>query len=146
VDSGSSNAGALETVRRFLLVILVIGILGTAVELVLLEHYETSGQLIPLTLLGLGLGALCWQAATRHGASLRAVQIVMVLFVASGLLGVLMHYQANVEFQQEVDPSVTGMALLQKVLHAKAPPALAPGVMVQLGLIGLVYAWRQPGR
>jgi hypothetical protein len=142
VIPGSSDSAALETVRRLLLVILVIGMVGTAVELVLLDHYEDTGQLIPLTLLGLGLGAVSWQAATDRPWSLRALQIVMVLFVGSGLLGVLMHYQANVEFQREVDPSVQGLALFRKVLQAKAPPALAPGVMVQLGLIGLVYTWR----
>ena len=29
--------------------------------------------------------------------------------------------------------------LVKKVMRAKAPPVLAPGVMLQLGLIGLVY-------
>ena len=29
-----------------------------------------------------------------------------------------------------------------KVLEAKVPPALAPGVMIQLGLIGLAYTYR----
>jgi uncharacterized membrane protein len=73
-----------------------------------------------------------------------ALQITMVLFIAAGLLGVVLHYQANVEFQREVDPSIAGWALLSKAMTAKTPPALAPGSMVQLGLIGLAYSFRYP--
>jgi hypothetical protein len=59
---------------------------------------------------------------------------------------VVLHYRANVEFQREVDPSIAGRALLVKAMKAKAPPALAPGTMTQLGLIGLAYAYRYPSR
>jgi hypothetical protein len=31
--------------------------------------------------------------------------------------------------------------LLQKIFHAQAPPLLAPGMMIQLGLLGLGYAF-----
>jgi hypothetical protein len=34
--------------------------------------------------------------------------------------------------------------LFSTVMTAKAPPAMAPGAMVQLGLIGLVYCYRHP--
>jgi hypothetical protein len=54
------------------------------------------------------------------------------------------HYIANVEFQREVDPSIGGTALFWKAMGAKTPPALAPGSMLQLGLIGLAYAYRHP--
>jgi hypothetical protein len=66
----------------------------------------------------------------------------MLVFLAAGAAGLYYHYRANVEFQLESDPSLTGRALLWKVMRAKVPPALAPGVMVQLGLIGLVYTYR----
>jgi hypothetical protein len=56
----------------------------------------------------------------------------------SGATGAILHYRANMEFQLEMDPTLGGMALLLKVLHAKAPQALAPGNMVLLGLLGLV--------
>jgi len=31
--------------------------------------------------------------------------------------------------------------LLEKILRAKAPPLLAPGMMLQLGLLGLAYVF-----
>jgi hypothetical protein len=68
----------------------------------------------------------------------------MVLFVISGGVGMLLHYQATTEFQLEMDPALTGWALFRKAIVAKAPPALAPGAMTQLGLIGLAYTFRHP--
>ena len=140
----TDDAQTLGGMRRLLLAVLLVGMIGTAVELLLLDHDEDVTQLIPVILLGLGVGVAVWNAAVRSRGSVLAVQIVMVFFVASGLLGVYFHYAANVEFQHEIDPAMSGMTLWWKVLRAKAPPALAPGAMVQLGLIGLAYAYRQP--
>jgi hypothetical protein len=136
----------LQILRRFLLVILTIGMAGTAVELLLLKHDERAIQLVPLVLLGAGLASVAWHAVRPGTASAWAVRIVMVAFVAAGFAGVYFHYRANVEFQLETDPSLAGAALLWKVLAAKAPPALAPGVMMQFGLLGLAYTYRDKER
>ena len=140
----TDDAVTLGGIRRLLLAILLIGMVGTAVELLLLEHDEDATQLIPLILIAAGTVAVLWNAAGRARVSVVAVQVVMALFVVSGFLGVYFHYAANVEFQREMDPALSGSALWWKVLRAKAPPALAPGTMIQLGLIGLAYAYRQP--
>jgi hypothetical protein len=132
----------LQVVRRMLLGILVLGLIGTAVELLLLKHDEELIQWVPLVSIALALAALAWHAVRPSSASLLAVQAVMGLFLAAGLAGVFFHYRANVEFQLESDPSLRGRALLWKVLESKVPPALAPGVMVQLGLLGLAYTYR----
>lgn len=132
----------IQAVRRFLLAILVLGMAGTAVELLLLKHDEGATQLVPLVLLGLGLAAIAWHAVRPDSASAGTVRATMVAFLAAGTAGVYFHYRANVEFQLESDPSLGGRALLMKVLEAKVPPALAPGVMIQLGLIGLAYTYR----
>jgi hypothetical protein len=137
-------AEATGALRRILLGILLIGLAGLGTELLLLEHDENATQIIPLALIAIAFVVIAWQAARESDASLMTLQITMVLFVAAGLLGVVLHYQANVEFQREVDPSIAGWALLAKAMTAKTPPALAPGSMVQLGLIGLAYAFRYP--
>jgi len=133
---------ALTTIRRMLAAILVLGMSGTLVELLLLAHDEDRIQLIPLVALGAGLIAVGWHAATASPLSGRVLRGVMLVFLATGAAGVYYHYRANVEFQRETDPSLAGRALIWRVLRAKVPPALAPGVLVQLGLIGLVYAYR----
>lgn len=140
----TESAATLGSLRRVLLGILLLGMAGTTTELLLLKHDEDATQLIPLILLGAGYATVAWNALRRTRLSLRALQVVMVLFVASGVLGIVFHYQANVEFQLEVDQQLSGSKLLWAVLQAKTPPALAPAVMAQLGLIGLAYAYRHP--
>jgi len=110
----------------------------------LLGHDEDATQLIPLVLIGATLGVLAWHACTGRAASIRALQLMMLLFIGAGLAGGVLHVRSNMEFQLEIDPSLRGWTLLSKALHAKAPPALAPGVMVQLGLLGLAFAYRHP--
>jgi hypothetical protein len=135
----------LHIVRRILLAILVMGLTGTAVELLLLDHVEDKVQLVPLAVIALGLPALVWHVVRPSRPSLLAVQVVMSLFLAAGLAGIFYHVRANLEFQREFDPTLRGRALLWQALRAKVPPALAPAVLVQLGLIGLAYTYRQRG-
>jgi hypothetical protein len=136
----------LQTVRRILFVILVMGMSGSLLELFLLKHDEDTLQLIPLVLLGAGLVTIVWHAARPARLSAGAVRMVMLGFVLAGFTGVYLHYRANVEFQLEGDPQLSGRALLVKALEAKTPPALAPGVMIQLGLLGLAYTYRYQER
>lgn len=133
---------AMTTIRRMLAGILLLGMSGTFIELLLLGHDEDRIQFIPLVALGAGVLVVCWHAATMSLLSARVLRGVMLVFLVAGVAGVYYHYRANVEFQRESDPSLAGRELLWSVLRAKVPPALAPGVMVQLGLLGLVYTYR----
>ncbi len=135
---------SLDRLRGFLMAILVLGMLGSAADLLLLRHYEDKKQLIPLALIGTTFVVLAWLGLTGQRAGLRALQLMMGLFISAGFIGVGLHFQSNMEFQLEIDPSLQGSNLLLKVLRAKAPPALAPGVLVQLGLLGLAFTYRHP--
>ena len=139
-----SKARRIPPTRRFLLVIFLVGVVGAGVDLFLLEHFEDKLQLIPLALLGLSLLVLIWHVIHRGAASLRVFQVVMLLFVIAGLVGLVLHYQGSAEFQLEVNPDLNGSELFWKVIRAKAPPALGPGAMINLGLLGLAYGFRHP--
>ena len=128
-------------VRRTLLAMLVLGMSGTAADLLLLEHYEDSWQLVPFVVIGAGLLALAWHAVAGSAASATALQIVMVAFIAAGAAGLALHHKGAREFALETDPSLAGSRLFWKVVRAKAPPALAPASMVPLGLAGLAFAY-----
>jgi hypothetical protein len=134
---------ALSRLRLLLIVVLVISIVGVGTELLLLEHTDGVQQLVPVILLGLGLLVLVWHGVERGSSSLRAIQVVMTLFVASGFVGIVWHYQGNMEFELERSPSIAGLALFKEAMMG-ATPALAPGTMIQLGLIGLAYTYRHP--
>jgi hypothetical protein len=113
---------------------------GVLAELLLLEHFDDVWQVTPLFLLVLGLVVLVWHARARSVLSTRILRAVMTLSVVSGLLGVFLHYRGNVEFELEENPSATRWALFREAMMG-ATPALAPGVMVQIGLLGLLYAF-----
>ena len=67
----------------------------------------------------------------------------MLGFLVSGVIGVWLHYKGNMEFEIEMVPSLAGLELFLKASHG-AFPALAPGTMIQLGLLGLAYTFRHP--
>jgi hypothetical protein len=133
----------LSTIRRILLALVLLGIVGLVPELLLLKHTESVTQIIPFVVLGLGLpsGVVVWIRPTRQG--IRLFQIVMLLIIVAGLLGLYFHLRGNVEFELEQDPSAHGLDLLWRSLSGGVP-TLAPGAMVQLGLLGLVFAYRHP--
>ena len=130
--------------RRILLAIFILGLAGISLELWLLAHTEDFYQLIPLWLAGAAMAVSVVMAIRPTVGTIRLFQAVMLLFLLSGAVGMALHFQVNMEFQQEMDPALAGMALFRKSIHAKTPPALAPGAMIQLGLIGLAYTFRHP--
>ena len=133
----------LVVIRWFLLAILLMGLLGTGVELLLLEHTEGLWQLLPLLLIAGSMIVLCWGLLYPGRRSIRMLQGTMILFVLSGLVGFILHYQGNTEFELEMYPSLKGMELFWEAISG-ATPTLAPGTMIQLGLLGLVYTHRHP--
>jgi hypothetical protein len=130
--------------RRGLAALLVVGLGGTATELLLLHHYEDAWQMTPLLLIGVALAVLAWHGLTGTAATVRVLRATMAVLVLAALVGIVEHYLGSQNFQQEVDPSLAGWPLFLKVIQAKAPPALAPGVLAQLGLLGWIYTYRHP--
>jgi hypothetical protein len=138
------SADASVALRRILLAIVAFGLVGTAVELFLLEHYEDSWQLVPIVFIALALFSMVAHVTTGSAGSLMVLRLAMSFLVVAGAVGVVLHYQGSMEFQLEMDATQSGWTLFSKVIRAKAPPTLAPGVMAQLGLLGLLYTYRHP--
>jgi predicted tellurium resistance membrane protein TerC len=133
----------LAFIRTFLLVSLVLGILGTAGELILLGHVDSPAQWIPLVALAAAVPVLLWHAAAPSRRTVRTVQVLMAAFVLFGIVGVALHYDGNAEFESELHPKDAGMTYLRHVI-AGATPLLAPGSMVLLGLLGIAHTYRHP--
>lgn len=134
----------MRRLRGFLLALLALGLCGTGTELLLLGHDEDPWQWIPLVLIALAVVVVGLQAWRGSAAVIRLLRVVMGLMIAAGVLGVVLHYRGNLAFQVDMDPTASGWELFKKVVRAKAPPALAPGAMAQLGLLGLIYSYRHP--
>ena len=138
----STSLDGVVTIRRLLLALVGIGAAGLEVELLLLEHFDSALQWTPLVLLGVVLGAVVLVWRRPSPATVRFFQVVMALCVAAGVVGIVLHYRGNVEFELEHEP-LHGWKLFWEAIRG-ATPALAPGAMAQLGLLGLVYSYRHP--
>jgi hypothetical protein len=131
------------SLRQLLLALVFIGVVGLEVELALLRHAESFTQWIPHVALMIGLLSTVAVYFRPGRPALKIFQVVMLGFLVVGALGVFYHLKGNVEFALERDPSLTGVGLLWKALRG-ASPALAPGALAQLGLLGLLYGYKHP--
>jgi hypothetical protein len=140
----TTETGApVEAWRRLALYLLMFGMLGVSLELILLGHTEESWQWIPIVLLGVGLvmaGLATYRPTRRIVEGLRAL---MILYLPAAALGLFLHLRSNLEFELELRPSMAGLELVWETLTG-AMPALAPGTMAQLGLLGLLACFRHP--
>lgn len=123
--------------------LLALGAVGLISELILLEHYDETPMWIPLALLLITLVVISWHWWDEGRRSLRMLQAVMILLVVAGPIGAFLHVRGNYLSEREFDPSILGLDLWIEVFRGEAP-ALAPGTLVQFGLLGLLYAYRHP--
>lgn len=132
-----------QKMRRFLLALVIVGAAGLLPELLLLEHFESVWQFVPLVILTAVLVASVLVWARPDPRSMLAFRAVMGLCVVAALAGLVLHGKGNLEWALERDDSLRGWPLIWKVLRG-ATPLLAPGAMAQIGLLGLVYTYRHP--
>ena len=133
----------LAAVRKLLLALVLFGSLGLLLELLLLEHYESPWQWTPLTLLSAGIvaGAVLWARPGRRPVLL--FRWLMMAFIAASLLGMTLHYRSNAAFEREMDSTTGGLTLIWYAIRGSTP-ALAPGALLQLGILGLILVYRHP--
>ncbi|MCH7783704.1 hypothetical protein IID62_11630 [candidate division KSB1 bacterium] len=139
-----TDTAALPVIRKFLLILFLLGTVGAGSELLLIEHTEEKFQLIPLALMGLSLVVVIWFVVGKGPASLRIFQQTMILFIMSGFTGQWLHYKANTEFELEMYPTLGGLDLFWEAIKGSTPPTLAPGTMILLGLLGLAFTYKHP--
>jgi len=132
------------TLRRLLLWLLLLGLAGVAMELTLLKHYEDTRMLLPFVAMTVAAAGATMRLARPSPRTVWWLRASMMPMMAAGATGAYLHYLGGVEFQADMDPTLSRWQLFWKVLHMQAPPMLAPGVLVQFGLLGLVSTYRDP--
>lgn len=105
---------------------------GLILELILIGHYSSFWQYIPIVVLCLGLLSLF-----KFGGSLYVGKAIYCLIMISGILGVYLHIKNNWQFELEMYPAM-GVGLLIKKSLTGALPVLAPGTLVPIGLMGFL--------
>lgn len=134
----------LVIMRRTLLALLLFGLAGTLVELLLLRHTEGLWQIVPVALIALALATAIWCAVRPGRIAIRSLQLLMWLFLLSGVAGTVLHFLGNIAYERDSNPSLSGLELYLSALQGSTP-SLAPGTMFLLGLVGLLHAFRHPG-
>jgi hypothetical protein len=130
--------------RNLVLTAYLLGVGGAAAELMLIRHVDGLWQTIPLALIGLSIATLVLLWGWPGRMTLMAFRGSMFLFLVSGVLGLYLHFDANIEWVEE-DPSLSGAKLLwEALIRGKNPPVLAPGAMIQFAILGLAYTYRYP--
>ncbi|MEI2719191.1 MAG: hypothetical protein V9E87_03480 [Gemmatimonadales bacterium] len=137
------SIAGIERWRTLLFWVLVVGVIGILAELLLLGHDDDTLQFIPLGLGAAYLLAFAWYGATRSRGAVLAVRVVSGLACVSAAVGIFLHYRANVEWELETTPTMHGMELFREAITGSLP-LLAPGAMLQLGLLGLLWSYRHP--
>lgn len=124
--------------RNFILATFLVTSLGAGFELFLLEHMEDIWQIIPLVLIGIGSALIIWIHNGAGHQVRKMFEYLMAITMLSGLLGIYFHLEGNLEFEREMYPSMGGFELIWQTLKG-ATPSLAPGTMLAIGMIGLLY-------
>src|SRR6187401_750728 len=137
----SATAVAL---RIFLRLLFTLGAAGACADLVLIGHVDGRAQQVPLVVLAGGLAVSVWMVVSSRRAPVRVFQTVMMAFIACGLVGLSLHYRANVEFARELTPDRGGLGLFWTAITGASPPSLAPATLIYLGLLGLASTYRHP--
>ncbi len=133
----------VEVWRRLALGVLLLGLVGTGTELLLLGHYEDRLQWAPILMLVAGVLSATAVAVRPTARLVNLLRAIMALYLPVAGVGLYLHINSNVEFELEMRSSLDGFELMRESLTG-AIPALAPGAMLQLGLIGLLVCFRHP--
>jgi uncharacterized membrane protein len=133
-DAPSTTPGLLK-INRLLILTLVFMAIGTLVELILIDHYEDTWQLIPIILIAVSILLFIILKWRSSKSAINIFRSLMLLCMVSGLLGTWLHLNANMEFEAELHSSASNWSVFTNSLSG-ALPTLAPGSMIVFGLIG----------
>ncbi len=132
--------------RRFALALAAVGVIGTLLELTLIKHYASKDQVIPYVLLGLSALGLIAVMVRPTALVLRVFQAVMIVTILGSGIGMFEHLKANAHnagATQDKEAIPTTPSAILAGINGFAP-LLAPGVLAQVGLLGLVFTYRHP--
>src|SRR6185369_11522137 len=115
------DAQALSVIRKYLLGIVALVLLGLLLELFMLSHVKTPLQLLPIGLAFLAFGATVWTFISANAASVRILRGTLLACSVVGLLGIAIHSAFYVTDRGNKAHGRRGM-------EREAPP-LAPAVM-----------------
>ncbi len=135
---GKKGDQKLSRIKRIIVLALSFMMIGTLLELYLLDHFEDTLQLIPIIGIGAGLILMPLVYFSYSQITVKLYQLILIALSVSGFYGVFLHLKGNFEFEQEMKPTASSWELFVDSLSG-AFPALAPLSLVVLALLGYSY-------
>lgn len=113
-------------------------LIGTGLELYLLQHFEDFFQLIPLICIASSLIVLGVMQVRVSRFIQQLFSVLMLITALAGIFGIVLHIQTNFQFEQEMTPTHSNWDLFVESLTG-AIPALAPGSLIAFSILGYSY-------
>ena len=132
-----------QKLRQFALLLCGFVTLVTPIELLLVNHVQKPTQLIPFALLAINIAFVVAMFFRPETGTLRAYRWFGLVMLFGALTGVGFHLNGNLEIAREINPNLSGVALILEGLRG-GNPVLAPGLFVQIAALGLMFTFRHP--
>lgn len=147
----------VSTLRRSLILLALLGLLGLGAELAAVGHWYGFGQLIPFAVLGLALLTSVACLVHERAWTRLALRVAGVLMVLSGAYGVIEHTGKNPELlhagrtgalatspeARSGEPGVLGLPAPRPNWLNGPAPVSAPAAMSGLGLLLLLALYKR---
>ncbi len=134
-----TNEPMTDNLKKWIEATFLMYIIGVQIDLLLIGHYESFWQYLPILALPVTLVFALLHRVRPHAALRKAMRIVSVVLCGLGALGIYFHIQSNFEFELEMRPTIAMAELWQRSMTG-ALPVLAPASMVPLGLLNYVIS------
>ena len=138
-----TESSLVSRFRQWLLLLSTMATLMVPLELLFVEHYEEWQMYIPFVLSGLTLVGIVLVAFWPNKKTLLLFRMVMALLLIGSLLGVYFHLSGNLELTEEINSELQGWSRIWDILSGAAP-ALAPGLLAQVALMGFLFTYKHP--
>jgi hypothetical protein len=146
------GTSAAELLRKGLIALVGLGIVGTVMELLFLRHWGSAGQAIVWPALGFLAAGLATLAMRPSPRSIWAARAIALGVAAIALVGVGFHVSENLmagPLDRDFAAVWASMSPLEQWWQAVTgrvgpAPTVAPGVLLQLGLGLLLATVRHP--
>ena len=137
------SASLEQQYRQFLFGAAGLAFIGTVVELWFVEHTESTIQLLPFVLCGVGFltAGVTWY--TPRKKTIRIHQSMMGLIAAGGFYGIYEHLSHNFAFELEIRPNATAGEVFWDALGG-ASPLMAPGILTFAAVLALAATYKHP--
>ncbi|MEL6559266.1 MAG: hypothetical protein AAFQ94_13840 [Bacteroidota bacterium] len=106
---------------------------GLIADLILIGHYQTIWQTVPLLMQFLAVFAVLVYHNNPISRLEKIINSLVVLLILSGVAGVGFHLHNNWQFEVELHPGQSVTELIQNVTTG-AVPIMTPGAMIVSGL------------